>query len=385
MARAKERYDAEHIEATLKDLKRVAAQLLQAAKLLNVKARAEPAPKGTRITVRSYTKVWIEGRKKRDLASAHDSDVRMRQYVWPTIGKMRLADVRARDIRELMFGLRARVGTTRDQLSSRTVRHVYGDLHRFFADAVSDELLPSSPCVLRRGELPEKIDKDPGWRVRAVFSREEVAHLTSAAITDDRRLLYTLLTCTGLRFGEAAALRWKHYETDAKPLGRLIVAASYSYAKRREKGVKTGRPRCIPVHPVLAARLAEWRSAGWETMIGRPPTADDLVIPGREGAHRSVTRMRYRLHEDLERINAPPRRIHDFRRTFVSLCLADGARKDVLRWVSHGAPMDVMDMYTTLPWDALCAEVAKLRIGHAAWTLAGEATAASARLAITQW
>jgi len=40
----------------------------------------------------------------------------------------------------------------------------------------------------------------------------------------------------------------------------------------------------------------------------------------------------------------------------------DGARKDVLRWVTHGATGDIVDLYTTLPWAALCVEVQKLRI-----------------------
>jgi len=56
------------------------------------------------------------------------------------------------------------------------------------------------------------------------------------------------------------------------------------------------------------------------------------------------------------------RRQYDSRRTFISLSQADGARKDILRWVTHGATGDIVDLYTTLPWHALCAEVEKLRI-----------------------
>jgi len=50
------------------------------------------------------------------------------------------------------------------------------------------------------------------------------------------------------------------------------------------------------------------------------------------------------------------RRLHDLRRS------CDGGRKDILRWITHGPSGDIMDSYTTLPWDALCAEVTKLRI-----------------------
>jgi len=45
-----------------------------------------------------------------------------------------------------------------------------------------------------------------------------------------------------------------------------------------------------------------------------------------------------------------------------SLSLGDGARKDILRWVTHGPEGDIVSLYTTLPWAALCDEVAKLKI-----------------------
>jgi hypothetical protein len=56
------------------------------------------------------------------------------------------------------------------------------------------------------------------------------------------------------------------------------------------------------------------------------------------------------------------RRQHDLRRTMISLARADGASKDILETVTHGARGDIMDSYTTLPWANVCAEVAKLRV-----------------------
>ena len=40
----------------------------------------------------------------------------------------------------------------------------------------------------------------------------------------------------------------------------------------------------------------------------------------------------------------------------------DGARNDVLRWVTHGPTGDIVDAYTTLPWATLCEAVSCLRI-----------------------
>ena len=69
-----------------------------------------------------------------------------------------------------------------------------------------------------------------------------------------------------------------------------------------------------------------------------------------------------RFHEDLDRIGLRARRQHDARRTFISIARADGAVADTLHFATHGPDGDIMDDYTTMPWPALCAEVAKVRI-----------------------
>jgi hypothetical protein len=71
-----------------------------------------------------------------------------------------------------------------------------------------------------------------------------------------------------VRPGEAAALRWRHYDPAIKPLGKLLVARSYNTRKNREKSTKTDAVKHVPVHPVLAAMLAEWKLDGWAEMVG---------------------------------------------------------------------------------------------------------------------
>lgn len=113
-------------------------------------------------------------------------------------------------------------------MAPRTVRHVYGTLHTMLHDGVVDELISANPCVLRRGELPKKIDQDPTWRDGAVFTRDEAEQLISGSrVPEHRRVWNALLFLGGLRFGEAAALRWRHYDATVEPLGRLNVAGSW--------------------------------------------------------------------------------------------------------------------------------------------------------------
>ena len=166
-----------------------------------------------------------------------------------------------------------------------------------------------------------------------------------------------------MRIGEAAALRWRAYDPSLNLLGRLLIASSYNRKRKLEKAVKTERPREVPVHPTLAKMLAPWKLGGWKRLMGRQPTPDDLLIPSFERKHLLDPQVLERFHQDLQALGFRPRRTHDARRTFVSLSLADGARRDILRWITHGPEGDIVSLYTSLPWAALCEEVTKLNIG----------------------
>jgi integrase len=86
-------------------------------------------------------------------------------------------------------------------------------------------------------------------------------------------VLYGLEGLARLRHGEAAGLRWKHIEPD-KPLNRIVVVTSYDTNQ-----TKTRVHRWMPVHPLLAAMLAEWKLQGWPREFGRKPEPEDLVVP----------------------------------------------------------------------------------------------------------
>ncbi len=320
---------------------------------------------GTPPTLRRYAAQWIARRRQEGMSTVDDDEARLERYVLPSLGARLLTndDLRPRHFRDLVQSLTTTKSAKGELLAPRTVHHIYATLHAMLQDAVVDELLETNPCLLKRRDLPRKRDKDPKWRGGAVFTRSEVEQIISdVRIPEDRRVLNALLLLGGYRFGEAAALRVGDYDPTLKPLGRMLVTASFDVKRHAEKGVKTETPRQVPVHPTLAKVLATWLLSGWQRMMGRPPRPDDLLIPSREGRHRNVNHALKRFHEDLERVGLRRRRIHDSRRSFISLALADGARKDVLKWVTHGPPGDIMDLYTTLPWSALCEAVSCLRI-----------------------
>lgn len=312
------------------------------------------------LTLERYATRWLKVRRDRGIASTNDDEARL-EHALPTLGHLRLEEVRRQHVRDLMRDLMAG-----EQLAPRTILHVYAVLRIMFADALTEDLILATPCTLmqRNRELPKKRFKDPNFRAKHIFTAEEVELLLSSPrVKWNRKILYALEFLGGMRVGEVVERRWRDYEPGIKPLGRLTVATSYNLKDKLVKETKTEVVRYVPVHPTLARILAEWKLRGWAGFQGRLPAADDLIIPNVDGGHQSATSALKRLHEDLVAHGLPIRRQHDARRTFISLCLAGGATKDLLKWVTHGAPDgDQMDGYTTVPWATLSDQVSRLRI-----------------------
>jgi integrase len=312
------------------------------------------------MTVRVYSRKWLSERRARGVRSVESEESRIRHHVLPRLGSMRLEDVRARDVRDLVRHLRAA-----GELAPRTILNVYGVLHAMLRDAVVDELIEVNPCQLKHGELPAKVDADPEWRLLATYTTREIEQLiTDARIPVERRVQYALKAIAGLRHGEAAGLRWRHWDATLTPLGRLIVATSYDTGR-----TKTEVTRRVPVHPTLAKVLATWRVEHWQRIYGRAPQPDDLIVPTRAGNPVSATIAARAFKEDLEalglRVDAGELRDrggHDLRAWFITTCQEHGAHRDLLRVVTHTSRGDIVSGYTRASWPALCAEVGKLRV-----------------------
>jgi integrase len=332
-----------------------------------IEAGAEFAEAGSGpITVARYAEKWISDRESLGLADWGGDAARLKNHVLPTIGNLRLDEVRPRHLVDMVRTLRGLA-----KLAPKTIYNIYSTLKALFRDAKIDDLLTGdSPTILTKYQLGENVDKDPEWRGTARYTRDELEILISdERIPIDRRIFYALEGIGGLRLGEAAGLRFRHHDAGLSPLGGILVATSYNTGR-----TKTKQPRRMPVHPTLAAILAEWRLSGWVEMMGRQPTPDDLIVPmppehaarRREGPMREGMRSRTycfkRFRDDLKMLGFRHRRGHDLRRTMISLSREDGARKDLLELCTHNPKKkgSSIDVYTTFPWEAFCGEVQKL-------------------------
>lgn len=341
--------DPRRAERMLKDRKREVAE-----------GRWLPRAVGTdaRPTVASFAPAWVASLHSRRVKTAGEYAQRMRGHIIPVLGSRPLDTIRPRDVVAFIQGIAA-AGTH----APRTVHHIFDALRSLMQWAVFEEKLIANPCAdLPPGVLPAKRDADPTWRATAIYSAEELCTLLyDHRSPDDRRVMYALESLAMLRFGEAAGRRWLDL-VPAKPLHQLRVTSQYD-----GQDTKTETPRIVPVHPALAAILAEWKLSGFAALMGRPPRPEDWIVPSRRWDVRSVRHGHNKLHEDLDRLGLRRRRQHDLRRTGVSLARAGGARPDVLRVVSHGSPSEaatVLDGYTTMPWETLCEAVACIQLPH---------------------
>lgn len=328
-----------------------------AQKALNRKAR--PDPNGPP-TVARFAETWLAERKTRDLASVGDDIGRINNHVLPRIGHLLMRDVKPRHIRDMVRDLRKK-----EQIADRTIRNTYGITHAMFKDAKIEEVIDSNPCELKAGDLPGKTDADPEWREAATYTVQEVRLLISdPRVPHERRVQYALKALAGLRHGEVAGLRIRHYDHEQEPLGRLLVATSYDRGQ-----TKTGVTRRVPVHPALETLLAEWLTSGWPAVYGREPTIDDYLVPTRNHTPVDASDAGHAMHYDLGKLELRQmagklrrRGGHDLRAWFITSCQEAGAHRDLLRVVSHGTKGDVMSGYTRATWAALCGEISKLRV-----------------------
>ncbi len=120
-------------------------------------------------------------------------------------------------------------------------------------------------------------------------------HVSQSEVLAERRASSALKAIAGLRHGEVAGLRWRHYDPTLEPLGRLVIATSYDTGR-----TKTEVTRRVPVHPTLGRILAAWKISHWERIYGGAPSADDLVVPTRNMTTVDASDAVHAFKADLE-------------------------------------------------------------------------------------
>lgn len=223
------------------------------------------------------------------------------------------------------------------ELSPRTVQKAMVLLHGVLELAKRRGWIAINPCAnLERIKVKRRRD----LLVLApdqVFLIASAAAASETAVDKDRRGLYAALIVfsafSGLRIGEARALRWE----DIDFLGsRIQVRRSLAAGTAQETAPKSGLARMVPLIPQAARAL--------DALSRRPSFvgASDRVFASETGAPLPEGAARIALYDALHaaglghlRERAIPFRWHDLRHTFGTLAAEAFAIRDVMAYMGH--------------------------------------------------
>jgi len=298
------RDDAKLVEATLTI--QTAAESMKAA---------EPVPPDHDITLKDYAERWLKIVKPYLAQRTHVSYTHLLTlYIWPTLGAMKLREVRPLHVMQLLEEKRLTLGRN-------TVRLIKATLSTMFRHAVRHELIPVNPA-LGKFEEPGKRGRSP--KVNSM-SYNQVAQFkqTMDLMRQDGRLdlrwmlLFSTMAGTGLRPSEALALQPGDLDLSRR---RLKVERALDY-DGGVKPTKTDETRTVDLSDPLADSLRGYLT--WldlEAMAhGRVPLwlfSDDA------GKVLTPEKIRHVFQHILKQAGLPPFTPYDLRHTFASLLLS---------------------------------------------------------------
>ena len=238
-------------------------------------------------------------------------------------------------------------------LSARTTRYIHTIVHGVLSQAVKDGLLVRNPAdaatppTAREAKAPEMHPWNAG---------QLAAFLGWADGKSQSYALWHLLAMTGMRRGEALALRWRDVDLDAATVSVRRSAGMVRNAGEgagvHEGDTKSGKPRVVDLDHDAAAVLRAYRKDRG-SMALQLIAPDSLVFGDLEGAHRNPEHVSRQFVRDVERCRqalgqnaAPVIRLHDLRHTHATLLLL--AREPVhvvSQRLGHASAVVTMTIY----------------------------------------
>lgn len=284
---------------------------------------------------------------------AHDARARLRPatvaglesadrtWIRPHLGRRVLGRLQARDLEAWLGNLRAAGASPRTQLAA------YQALSAACQWAVRRGELGASPLAGVARPRVERAERRT-WTV-------DDARRALAAVEGDRlEALLVLLLATGLRIGEALALRWSEVDLEA---GRLRVVRSETEVGGElvEGGPKTaaGR-RAVALAPstVAALRAHRARQVLEDAQLGDDAQAraqaEGRVFRGPRGGPLRARTLRARWWLPLlERTGLPAISFHELRHTSATLLLEAGVHPRVVQErLGHSSVAITLDLYS---------------------------------------
>ena len=295
-----------------------------------------------RLTVGSFLGVqWLPSIRATVRPSTFASySMHVRKYLTPGLGHIHVQKLGAPAINALYADMQLPAASGR-RLSAASVRRVHATLHRALADAVRWQLLPRNPAATA----------DPPRAPRPEMKVWTAEHLRGfLGVTADHQLhvLFAFYAFTGVRRGEALALRWEDVDLEGAraSVRRSVVPVDHALVFGEPKTHKGRRSIALDPDLVVSLRAHRRRQLAERILMGQTYEDHDLVFARADGTPlhpEYVSRTFARL---VRQSSLPAIRLHDLRHTHATLALSAGVAPRVLSdRLGHSAIAVTADVY----------------------------------------
>ena len=299
----------------------------------------------TKETVEAWLNKWIEGRKPHITYNTYIAYYRVINcHINPAIGKVKLKDLKARDIQSLInekFENGRRDG--KGGLSPRMVKYINQTLRTALEQAIKERIIKFNPTD--GVELPKSRTEE-----MQTLSRQEIGKLLKAAEGTQNYNAYMLALGTGLRRGEVLGLQWKDIDFKEKSLTVRRQLTSTENGVKHDLPLKTEKAKrtiFLSDEVIEALKNQKKQQNEHRLLLGEDYQDHDLVFCKADGSPISPRVFLEHFEKHLKDAEVKHIRFHDLRHTFATLSLESGVElKTVSEMLGHSTISITGDIYS---------------------------------------
>ncbi|WP_083543583.1 tyrosine-type recombinase/integrase [Rhodococcus sp. 2G] len=299
-------------------------------------------------TLGPYARTWLDGRRIAN-ATREQYTRHLNLHIIPHLGDLPIRSITAARIAKFYRDLET------GGLSASTVRKVAVTLAQILDAAVSDRHVLTNRARDKRAEPPTRKHVEAEAGDFEAWTAEQLGAFLAwdrDVYADELHPLWHLLASTGMRRGEALALRWVDVDLTEGSVNIRRALDSSQTGKGSVKGTKTGRNRVVDIDDGTVEVLRSHRATRGSLSLGLA-RGEALVFGNDSGEPRNVRSVSnswgHRVGKAQAKLGAdalPSLRLHGLRHTHASLLLAAGVPvKVVSERLGHASVSVTMDVY----------------------------------------
>ncbi len=295
-------------------------------------------------TLAEYAQQWLDGvaALRCQASSVAQYRLRLETRVLPALGRLPLTAITRERIKALVAEQYRAGSLTREgqSIAPRTVRAFMATLVAVLNSAVEDGLIPSNPAA-RWGRVV-RTEQTEVHEIEA-FTPEELTRLLAVAERDYADV-YPFVLClarTGMRLGEAMALKWKDVD-----LARRVLIVRRSMRRGHTTVPKNGKARRVDMSRQLGDALRGWKTLQEAEAAVEGREIGPWIFPAIVAHAGTADAFRRVWARILERADLRYRKPHTLRHTYASLLIQAGEPLTyVQRQLGHHSPEFTMGVY----------------------------------------